>query len=123
MFYNMRNTYVLTHYIGPSKQFEPYSIDPRRNISSKSFLVISHTQNFSGQTLVVFNLLFYLLGNSGLWIRIRIQYLSIWALTSPRPNTHEFWTSAPTRTNKELISILINGNAIVIIRNKCCIFL
>ena len=84
------------HYIGPSKQFEPYSIDSRRNISSESFPVISHAQNFSGQTLVIFNLLVYLLGNSGLWIRIRIQYLSIWALTSPRPNMHEFWTSAPT---------------------------
>ena len=65
------------HYIGPSKQFEPYSIDPRRNISSKSFLVISHAQNFSGQTLVIFNLLVYLLGNSSLRIRIIIQYLSI----------------------------------------------
>ena len=39
--------------------------------------------------------LLYLLGNSGLWIRIRIQYLSIWTLISPRPNTHEFWTSDP----------------------------
>ena len=78
------------HYIGPNKQFEPYSTDLRRNISSESFPVISHAQNFSGQTLVIFNLLVYLLGNSSLWIRIRIQYLSIWALTSPRPNIHEF---------------------------------
>ena len=78
------------HYISPSKRFEPYSIDLRRNISSKSFLVISHAQNFSGQTLVIFNLLVYLLGNSGLRIRIRIQYLSIWTFISPRPNTHEF---------------------------------
>ena len=77
-------------------QFEPYPIDPRRNISLESFLVISHVQNFSGQTLVIFNLLVYLLGNSGLWIKIRIQYLSIWALTNLRPNMHEFWTSAPT---------------------------
>ena len=84
------------HYIGLSKQFEPYSIDPKRNISSENFPVISHAQNFSGQTLVLFNLLVYLLGNSGLWIRIRIQYLSIWAITSPRPNMHEFWTLAPT---------------------------
>ena len=88
--------FVQYHYIGLNKQFEPYSIDPRRNISSESFLVISHAQNFSGQTLVIFNLLVYLLGNSGLWIRIRIQYLLIQALTSPRPNMHEFWTFAPT---------------------------
>ena len=84
------------HYIGLSMQFEPYPIDPRRNISLESFLVISHVQNFSGQTLVIFNLLVYLLGNSGLWIKIRIQYLSIWALINLRPNMHEFWTSAPT---------------------------
>ena len=84
------------HYIGLSKQFEPYSIDLRRNISSESFPVISHAQNFSGQTLVIFNLLVYFLDNSGLWIRIRIQYLSIWALTSRRPNMHEFWTFALT---------------------------
>ena len=76
VFLRSRN-FVQYHYIGPSKQFEPYSIDPRRNISSKSFLVISHAQNFSGQTLVIFNLLVYLLGNSGLRIRIIIQYLSI----------------------------------------------
>ena len=84
------------HYIGPSKQFEPYSIDPRRNISSGSFPVISHVRNSSGQTLAVFNLLVYLLGNSDSWIRIRIQYLLICALTSPRPNMLEFWISAPT---------------------------
>ena len=84
------------HYIGPSKQFEPYSIDPRRNISSDSFPTISHTRNSSGQTLAVFNLLVYFLGNSGSWIRIRIQYLLIWALTSARSNMHEFWTFAPT---------------------------
>ena len=80
------------HYIGPSRQFEPYSIDPRRNISLDSFPVISHARNSSGQTLAIFNLLVYLLGNSGLWIRIRIQYLLIWTLTSPRPNMHKFWT-------------------------------
>ena len=84
------------HYIGPSKQFEPYSIDPRRNISQDSFPVISHARNSSGQTLAFFNLLVYLLGNLDSWIKIRIQYLLIWALTSPRPNMHEFWTSAPT---------------------------
>ena len=83
-------------YIGSSKQFEPSSIDSRRNISSESFLVISHAQNFSGQTLVIFNLLVYLLDKSSLWIRTRIRYLSIWALTCSRPNMHEFWTSAPT---------------------------
>ena len=38
----------------------------------------------------------YLIGNSGSWIRIMIQYLSIWTLVSPRPNTYEFWTFAPT---------------------------
>ena len=85
------------HYIGPSKQFEPYSIDPRRNIFSDSFPAISHARNSSGQTLAVFNILVYLLGNSGSWIRIRIQYLLIWALISLRPNMHEFWTSAPTK--------------------------
>ena len=88
--------FVQYHYIGLSKQFEPYSTYSRSNISSESFLVISHAQNFSGQILVIFNPLIYLLGNLGLWIRIRIQYLSIWAFTSPRPNMHEFWTSAPT---------------------------
>ena len=84
------------HYIGPSKQFEPYSIDPRRNISWDSFPVISHARNSSGQILAFFNLSVYLLGNSDSWIRIRIQYLLIWAPTSPRPNMHEFWTPAPT---------------------------
>ena len=48
--------------------------------------------------MVVFNLIFYLLGKSGLWIWIRIQHLSIWALISPKPNTHEFWASAPPIT-------------------------
>ena len=95
VFLHGRN-FMQYHYISPSKQFEPYSIYPRRNISSESFLVISYVQNFSGQTLVIFNPLVYLLCNSGLWIRIRIQYLSIWALISPWPNMHEFWTSAPT---------------------------
>ena len=89
------------HYIGPSRQFEPYSIDPRRNISSDSFPAISHARNSSGQTLAVFNLLVYLLGNSGSWIRIRIQYLLIWTLTSPRPNMHDFLTSAPTILNNK----------------------
>ena len=37
-----------------------------------------------------------LLGNSGSQIRPRIQHLSIWTLTSPRPITHEFWIFTPT---------------------------
>ena len=40
--------FVEYHYNGLSKQFEPYSMDLKSNISSESFLVISHTQNFSG---------------------------------------------------------------------------
>ena len=83
------------HYIGPSRQFGPYSIDPRRNISSDSFPVISHAPNSNRQILTIFNLLVYLLGNSGLRIGSRIQYLLTWALTSPRPNMHEFWDLRP----------------------------
>ena len=96
------------HYIGPSKQFEPYSIDPRRNISWDSFPVISHARNSSGQILAFFNLSVYLLGNSGSWIRIRIQYLLIWSLTITRPNMHEFWTSAPTDIICFIIFLTIN---------------
>ena len=48
------------HYIGPSRQFEPYSIDLRGNISSDSFPIISYARNSSGQTLATFNLLVFL---------------------------------------------------------------
>ena len=45
----------------------------------------------------------YLLRISGSRIRTRIQYLSIWILASPRLSTHEFWTFAPTSSNKYLL--------------------
>ena len=49
----------------------------------------------------------YLLRNSGSRIRIRIQYLSIQTLVSPRLSTYEFWTFFRTYSNLNDVSQIL----------------
>ena len=88
--------FVKNRYNDPSKQLNHIQqirggISPRK--ASRLFPTPKILVGKSQQSLISHS---YLLGNSGSRIKIRIQYLSIWTLVSPRPSTYEFWTSAPT---------------------------
>ena len=88
--------FVENHYNGSSKQLNRIQqiqggTSPRK--ASWLFPTLKILIGKSQQSSISHS---YLLGNSGSWIRIKIQYLSIWTLVSPRPSTYEFWTFTPT---------------------------
>ena len=88
--------FVKNHYNGPSKQLNRIQqirggISPQK--ASRLFPTPKILVGKSQQSSISHS---YLLGNSGSWIRIKIQYLSIWTLVSPRPSMYEFWTFALT---------------------------